>query len=161
MPRVLITDRVTGITGYSRADFENDSGREISRAVFASEPVSSHSDLLVERLFESELTARAGGIRRDHVLAEKISAEADARTFVECLLRHHVRVSADVVGAVVHRDENVIAEHNGPAIVFAVVDFPFDGRRNDRRVRAGLNVPENVHARLHAMTGADYQTRNK
>src|SRR5690349_23479611 len=122
--RVLIADRITRIAADTRANFKDDSRREISGAVFAREPVGRDRDFFVDRLFESKLAARAISVGRDHVLAEEISAESNPRAPLERLLRHRIGISAGVVGAVADRNENVIADNHCPTVIAAVVKLP-------------------------------------
>ena len=55
---IHVPNRVACITGDFRPNFEDDSWREITGAMFASEPIGRKRDLLIQRLFETELTAR-------------------------------------------------------------------------------------------------------
>src|ERR1041385_6092247 len=158
---VLIADGVRRVPGNLWPGFKNNAGREISRAVFSGEPVRRQSDFLIERLLKCELYTAASRVGCDYVLAEEVAAETDASAAVESLLRHQVRVVAGVVCAVVNGNKEIIAEHHRPTVVFAVIGFPLDGRRDVGRVRAWLDIAENVHAGFDPMTGAKHQSRNE
>lgn len=110
---VLIANQVTRVSRNLRVNFEDHAGRKISCVVFACEPVCRKGDVLIDRLLESELTAATICVWGDHVSAKEIPAESNSGASREGLLRHCIGISAQIVGAVAHWNEQVVAKHNG------------------------------------------------
>ncbi len=145
LPYTSISYRVARIARHLRMQFKGDSGRKVSGGVVSREPVSINVQILIDRIFHGELTARSIGVRSDNIFRKVITARRQPRfPAVKSLADLCVGVIAEVITFVPDRNINVISDDNRNAIFFVVVRFPFD-RGNERRgIRAGLNVPRNI-----------------
>src|SRR5690349_21731744 len=111
---VRIPDRVARITGDFLPNFEHDSGCEITGGMFASEPIGRKRDLLIQGLFETELPARS--IRgSDHVLSKVVSSKSKSCSALERFTHLGIDVVACVIGTIVYRHKQVVANDESPA----------------------------------------------
>src|SRR6185369_14056118 len=104
--------------------------------------ISRQRNFLVQWLLKRELATAAIRVCGHYVLAEKITAKANMRFRLECLLRHRIGISTGVVRFVSHWEKQIVAHDHGPSVVTAVVHLPFHRWRDGGRVRSWLDVAE-------------------
>src|SRR5216683_1404250 len=129
--------------------------------MLAGKPIGGHAKFFSHRLLEGKLTASAVSVRRNYILAVEVAAKPDARLCLECLLHHRVGIGPKVIRFVPDGNEQIVAHGNSPPVVLAVINFPFDSRRERGRIWSRLNVPEDIQTYFHTAPRAYYEARYK
>src|SRR5689334_16652403 len=102
-------------------------------------------------MLKTKLAAGAMRIRRYNIGAEIIAAGSQSRlAAIERFADLGIDIVARIVSFVTHGDEQVIANHEEPAVILAVINLPLDGRHQRRRVGAWLNVAIDVQAHFNS-----------
>src|SRR5689334_8943098 len=105
--------------------------------MFASEPIGRKRDLLIQRLLETELPARS--IRgSDHVLSKVISSKSESGSALERFTHLGIDIVAGVIGTIVYRHEQIVANDESPAVLLALIWLPLDRWHNRCRVGTRL-----------------------
>ena len=120
-----VSNLISDVPGNLGRKLDKCSGGEVTRAGFAREPVRRQGKPTVDRLLDRKLAAAALRRRKD-IRAGIVAAECESRLRLECLYEFRVRPRANVIGFVLQGNEQIVSNHECPAVVAAIVRLPFD-----------------------------------
>lgn len=157
-----VPDRITDVADRTFGRSEINSDGRISCIVFARDPIRRRAETIVDRLFDTEHSARTARVFGNNIFRKPITSGRDARSrFGEGFCRLDIKLVAEIEGFVSDGNKNIVADRNGHAVFFISVKTIFEHRRNRRRVRTGLNVAEHRHTDLEITRHAVSDTRQK
>src|SRR6185503_5662753 len=127
-----ISDFICHVGSSFGSEFDRCAGSEISSAVVSRKPIGGQSQMFTDRLLDAELASRF--IPRSDYVGGKIEcSKGQTGLGVERFRELSVGIIACIVGPVLCGDEDIVSQHEGPAVFAAIVSFPFDSWR-----RSGL-----------------------
>ena len=122
-----VAELVGRVEAQLAREFDDQAGVDETGVGVAGVPFGGDGPAFTYGLLEGELTAHAVG-GGDDVAREVVRADSNARSVLPFLGYRRVDVVAGVVGALTNREENVIADVEGPTSGGAFPWTPFDCR---------------------------------
>src|SRR5690348_12931958 len=131
-----VSDFIRGVCGSFGTELDGGARGEVSGAMMTGKPIGGKRDPLVDRLLDPKLATgfvSAG----DNVGCEIKGAEGQPGLSFQSLRKFTVEIIAGVIAAVLHGNEDVVSQHEGPAVLAAIVSLPLNRRRGRSLRRTG------------------------